>query len=326
MHWPNGLTLEPPIISNPYFPLQIFKKSMMKKILIALLNVCVFAGCVYAQDDLLNSLQSETPATPKAVYATFKSTRVINLQSNETMKAKHMDFRIQHRFGPIKNGAYDLFGLDGAVLRLGFEYGVTDKLMIGLGRSNVGKTYDGFVKYKLLEQQKNGHPIGITLFGSTAISTLEWADKTRNNLLTSRLSYCAQVLLTKKVNDQLSFILSPSMVHYNLVPTGQTPNDIYAVGIGTSIKISRSIRFNAEYIPRLNGRDSPTRADGKATYYDAIAFGIDIETGGHVFQLHFTNGQGLIEQQFIGRNSNPVNFSELRFGFNISRTFSFDKH
>jgi hypothetical protein len=296
----------------------------MKKLLIVIVCLSFVSNNVFAQDDLLNTLQSENPAPKTPVYATFKSTRVVNLQSNETMKAKHMDFRIQHRFGPIENGAYDLFGLDGAVIRLGFEYGITDKLMVGLGRSTTGKTYDGFAKYKLVEQQKNGNPIGITLFGSTAISTLEWQDPTRDNLFSSRFSYCAQVIFTRKFNEYVSLIVSPSMVHYNLVPDAQTPNDIYAVGLGGSFKINRSMRFNVEYIPRLNGRDYPKQSNGDPTYYDAIAFGIDIETGGHVFQLHFTNATGLVEQQFIARNENPVTFSELRFGFNISRTFSFD--
>jgi hypothetical protein len=296
-----------------------------KKVLFVCIGIVSTAFSVKAQDDLLNSLQPEKPvASP--VYATFKSTRVINLQSNETMKARHMDFRIQHRFAPIENGAYDLFGLDGAVIRLGFEYGLTDKLMVGLGRSTVGKTYDGFVKFKLLEQQKNGHPVGITLFGGTALNTLKWADPTRDNKFSSRFSYCAQVIFTRKMNDYVSFIVSPSMVHYNLVPDTETPNDVYALGIGTSIKINRSIRFTAEYIPRLNGRDLPAAADGGATYYDSFGFGVDIETGGHVFQLHFTNSQGLIEQQFIARNPNPIALNQLRFGFNISRTFSFDKH
>lgn len=283
----------------------------------------LFCPVLKAQDDLLNSL--ETDNKPSPVYATFKSTRVINLQSNETMKAKHLDFRIQHRFNTIGNGAYDFFGLDGAVLRLGFEYGLTDKWMVGVGRSTVGKTYDIFTKYKLIEQQKNGHPIGIDLFGGTAINTLEWADPTRNNYFSSRLSYCAQVIFTRKFNDYFSLLLSPSMVHYNLVADKETPNDIYALGVGMGIKLSRSIRFTAEYVPRLNGRDLPKQTNGDATYYDSFGFGVDIETGGHVFQLHFTNSQGLIESQFIGRNQNPMNLKELRFGFNLSRTFSF-KH
>ncbi len=296
----------------------------MKRILLTIFSLFVSAPILWAQDDLLNSLQSEEKPKPSPVYATFKSTRVVNLQSNETMKAKHMDFRIQHRFGPIENGAYDLFGLDGAVLRLGFDYGITDRLMIGVGRNTVGKTYDGSLKYKLLQQEKNGRPFSVGLFGSAAISTLEWEDPTRDNKFSSRLSYCGQVIFTRKFNEYVSLALVPSMVHYNLVPDKETPNDIFALGIGGSFKMSRSIRFNIEYIPRLNGRDQPKQANGDPTYYDAVAFGVDIETGGHVFQLHFTNSTGLIEQQFIGHNDNPVTFSELRFGFNISRTFSFD--
>jgi hypothetical protein len=298
---------------------------MMKKNILLLLCGLGLAFTASAQDDLLNMIQSENPDKPVPVYATFKSTRVVNLQSNETMKARHLDFRIQHRFGPVENGAYDLLGLDGAVIRLGLEYGITDRLMAGAGRSTTGKTYDGFVKYQLVQQQKGGFPLAIGLFGSTAINTLEWADKTRNNLFTSRLSYTAQVLFTKKFNEYVSLIVTPTMVHYNLVADKATPNDIYAVGIGGSFKISRSVRLNAEYIPRLNGRDVPKAANGDPAYYDAVAIGVDIETGGHVFQLHFTNSVGLIEQQFVARNTNAITASALRFGFNISRTFSFDR-
>ncbi|MES2558227.1 MAG: DUF5777 family beta-barrel protein [Bacteroidota bacterium] len=296
---------------------------MKKHLLSALVILCVFAA--KAQDDLLNMLDKENPQKPTPVYATFKSTRVVNLQSNETMKAKHLDFRIQHRFNSIQNGAYDMFGLDGAVMRLGFEYGLTDRLMLGVGRSTTGKSYDGFLKYQLLQQQQKGHPVSIGLFGSTAINTLEWQDPTRNNLFSSRLAYCAQVIFTRKFNEHFSMIVSPTMVHYNLVPDKATPNDIFAVGVGASVKITRSTRFNIEYIPRLNGRDQPKTFSGDPSYYDAVAFGFDIETGGHVFQLHFTNATGLIEQQFVARNSNAIAFKELRFGFNLSRTFSFDR-
>jgi hypothetical protein len=296
---------------------------MFKKI--ALLALLIQAFSAFAQDDLLNMIQSDAPTKPKPIYATFKSTRVINLQSNENMKARHLDFRIQHRFGPVKNGAYDLFGLDAAVLRLGFEYGASDRWMVGLGRSTVGKTYDGFSKYQLFQQQKSGMPIGVTLFGAAAISTLEWQDKTRENLFSSRLAYTAQVIITRKFNDYFSAIISPSMVHYNLVADRNTPNDIFAVGIGGAIKISRSTRLTCEYIPRLNGRNNPVLPNGNPSYYDAVAIGVDIETGGHVFQLHFTNATGLIESQFIGRNTNPIQFNELRFGFNLSRTFTLEK-
>ncbi len=297
----------------------------VKNILIGTLLMLLFATQpLFAQDDLLNMI-NETPKEPTKVYATFKSTRVVNLHSNETMKAKHLDFRIQHRFSSIQNGAYDFFGLDGATIRLSLEYGITDRLMTGFGRSTTGKTYDGFLKYQLLEQKHGGLPFGMVLFGSTAISTLEWEDPNRDNYFSSRLSYCIQTIFSSKINEYVSVIVSPGVVHYNLVPDANTPNDVYSVGLGASFKISRSTRFNIEYIPRLNGRDQPLQSNGEPTYYDAIAFGFDIETGGHVFQLHFTNATGLIEQQFIGRNSNPIEMAQLRFGFNISRTFSFDK-
>lgn len=303
----------------------------VKYVYISLLLLVISTSSVQAQDDLLNMLD-EGPQKPTPVFATFKSTRIINLHSNEQMKAKHLDFRIQHRFSPLgidannNYGLYNFLGLDGAVIRLGLEYGITDKLMVGLGRSTVGKAYDGFVKYKLLSQSrgKGGVPISINYFGNLAVNTIEWTDKSRNNLTTSRLSFVNQFIISKKINDQFSICVSPTMIHYNLVESKSQPNDIYALGIGTSIKISRSVRLNFEYIPRLNGRDEPKNLLGESTYQDALSFGFDIETGGHVFQLHFTNATGLIEQQFIGRNTGKINPSEIRFGFNISRTFSLD--
>ncbi|MES2691630.1 MAG: DUF5777 family beta-barrel protein [Bacteroidota bacterium] len=300
----------------------------MKNYLLILISF--FSIPAFAQDDLLNMLENENPDKPSPVYATFKSTRVINLQSNETMKKKHLDFRIQHRFTPLdftagnNYGAYNLFGLDGAVLRLGFEYGITDKLMVGAGRSTIGKTYDFMLKYKILQQTTKGKramPFSLNYFGNMGINTLAWSDPKRSNLFTSRLSFVNQLIITKKFNDHVSLIVSPTLVHYNLVDSVKNPNDIFALGIGGSFKISRSSRFNIEYIPRLNGRDA-----FNGLYHDAFAIGFDIETGGHVFQLHFTNAGGLIEQQFVARTTDEFNgVSKLRFGFNLSRTFSMEK-
>ncbi|TAE83298.1 MAG: hypothetical protein EAY81_08540 [Bacteroidetes bacterium] len=306
----------------------------MKK-LILFLFIAAQSFVAAAQDDLMNMLDGESTEKPTPVYATFKSTRLVNLHSNETMKAKHLDFRIQHRFQPMEinkdnvYGLYNMFGLDGAVMRLGFEYGVTDNLMVGVGRSNVGKTYDFMGKYKILKQSKgkNSMPLSVDYFANTAINTTEWTDKTRKNLFTSRLSFVHQLIITRKFNDKISLMLSPTFVHHNLVKTKAQSNDIYAVGVGASIKLSRSVRFNVEYIPRLNNRNEPKQSptSNKALYYDAFAIGLDIETGGHVFQLHFTNAGGLIEQQFIAQNTTKLDFASLRFGFNLSRTFTLEK-
>jgi len=286
-----------------------------------------------AQDDLLTMLQNENKVKPIPVSATFKSTRVINLQSNETMKAKHLDFRIMHRFQPLDinednvYGLYNLFGLDGAQIRLGFDYGITNKWMIGFGRSTADKTYDLNTKIKLTEQTKGSgktFPLSINYFGNVAIFTNTWEDKTINNFFTSRLSFVNQLIITRKFNEHFSLALVPSFIHYNLIETKAQPNDIYALGIGSSIKITRSTRFNVEYIPRLNGKNEPKNTAGNALYYDSFAIGFDIETGGHVFQLHFTNAGGLIEQHFIARNTATMGINMLRLGFNLSRTFSFE--
>ncbi len=301
----------------------------MKKIVTVL--ILLMANNLFAQNDLLKMMEEEAPSKPTPVFATFKSTRLVNLHTNEQMKAKHLDFRIQHRFQPMQidkenvYGLYNMFGIDGAVMRLGLEYGVTDKLMIGLGRSNIGKTYDLMAKYKILQQTrgKKSMPISVNYFGNIGINTLEFSDKTRNNFFTSRLSFVNQIIITRKFNDYLSVAISPSMVHQNLVENKSQSHDIYALGLGASIKISRSARFNFEYIPRLNARNEK-KLNG-TLFYDAFAFGLDIETGGHVFQLHFTNGAGLIEQQFISQNTNKLTLNSLRFGFNLSRVFSLEK-
>jgi hypothetical protein len=301
----------------------------MKKI--AIILAFFVANNLFAQEDLLKMMEEETPSKPTPVFASFKSTRLVNLHTNEQMKAKHLDFRIQHRFQPMQinkenvYGLYNMFGVDGAAMRLGFEYGVTDKLMMGFGRSNVGKTYDLMAKYKILQQTrgKKNMPISVNYFGNIGINTLEFADKTRNNFFTSRLSFVNQLIITRKFNDYVSVAITPTMVHQNLVETKAQSHDIYAIGLGASVKISRSARFNFEYIPRLNARNEK-KLDG-SQYYDAFAFGLDIETGGHVFQLHFTNGAGLIEQQFISQNTNKLSLNTLRFGFNLSRVFSLEK-
>lgn len=301
----------------------------MKKIVMIL--ALFAANNLFAQEDLLKMMEEEAPSKPTPVFASFKSTRLVNLHTNEQMKAKHLDFRIQHRFQPMQidkenvYGLYNMFGVDGAVMRLGFEYGVTDKLMMGFGRSNVGKTYDLMAKYKILQQSrgKNSMPVSVNYFGNIGINTLEFADKTRNNFFSSRLSFVNQLIITRKFNDYVSVAITPTMVHQNLVETKAQSHDIYALGLGASVKISRSARFNFEYIPRLNARNEK-KLDG-TQYYDAFAFGLDVETGGHVFQLHLTNGAGLIEQQFITQNTNKLTLNTLRFGFNLSRVFSLEK-
>ncbi len=289
----------------------------MQKIITIL--TLAFSLPVMAQEDMLAELeQNKAKEEPKLVYATFKSTRLVSGHTTELIAKKHLDFRIAHRFGNLNSGVEEFFGLDRATLRLGFEYGINNHLMVAVGRSTVNKTIDSYIKYKILSQKEGGMPITLTYFGSVAAKTAKWTDPTRNNYLTSQLSYINQLLFARKINDLLSVQLMPTHIHKNLVTYTKDPNDIFALGVGGSIKITRSTRFNVEYYPLLNG-------NSENVYGNVFAFGFDIETGGHVFQVHFTNSIGLIEQQFIAETTGKWSKGDIRYGFNISRTFSFDK-
>lgn len=292
----------------------------MKKILYTLSFLLIY-NMANAQDDLLNMLNNEQPKKPIPVFATFKTTRLISGQSNETVAKKHLNFVILHRFGEVNKGAYELWGMDQAYMRLAFDYGLTDNIQLGVGRSTVGKTYDGNVKWKVIKQASGGSPIGITYYGNMALNTSEFSDKTIDNYFTSRLTYCNQILFTKKFNDAVSVLLAPSVVHKNLVTYNKDANTIYSVGVGASIKITRSTRFNIEYYPRLNGRDD--LLNGQKTY-DYLGLGFDIETGGHVFQMMFCNATGMYEQAAIAQTTTSWSDMGIRLGFNLSRTFSMD--
>jgi len=272
---------------------------------------------LYAQDDLLSELSKQDSMVTVPVSATFKSTRVVNGHSIETMKKKHLDFRISHRFGRLNSGAYQFFGLDQATMRMGFEYGVTDDFMIGVGRSTSQKVYDFFGKLKVLKQSDGARniPVSVTLFGGTGVATvnkeLEFQDK---------LYYSAQVLIARKFGERLSLQLSPTFLHRNKPEVFGDEKVLLALGIGGRFKLSKRVSLNGEYFYTAREKNTVT-----APYYDSMSFGVDIETGGHVFQLHFTNSLGMIEKQFIGETTGTWGKGDIHYGFNISRTFSFDK-
>lgn len=298
----------------------------MKKILI-LSSLLLLVNLAWAQDDLLDELILENKkATP--VLATFKGTRIITGQSNENISKKHLNFLILHRFGELKDDAwyYSLLGFDEATVRLAFDYGITDKLMVGVGRSSVLKIYDMNVKYKIAQQTiggKRNFPIAISYYGNMGINTTAFKDTTINNYFTSRLNFCHQLIIARKFSDKVSIQITPTVVHRNLVEKIATPNDIFALGLAGSFKITRSTRLNIEYYPRLNGRDLTTKSG--LAYTDYLGIGFDIETGGHVFQLMFSNSTYMYEQGFVTETTGKWSDFGVRLGFNLSRTFSFDK-
>lgn len=273
-----------------------------------------------AQEDLMSMLEEEMKDDDKRDFtiATFKTTRIIQGHSIENVAPGVLDFRISHRFGYINGGAYELFGLDQATMRLGLDYGLTKNWMIGIGRSTYQKQYDGFTKYKIIRQATNGSPITLSAVGSIMYKSIKFDNPNIINYQTSNLFYSGQVLIGRKFSEGLSLQVMPTMIHYNLVEGAEDPNDVFAVGVGGRIKLSRRISFNAEYYYQLPEYKLPGTTN-------SIALGVDIETGGHVFQINLTNSDGMTERSFISETTGNFFKGDIRLGFTISRVFTLKK-
>lgn len=270
-----------------------------------------------AQEDLLNQLEESTPASEAEIStAAFKGTRIINGHSVELRDQKVFDFIISHRFGRLNSGPYEFFGLDEANVRIGFDYGLLPRLNVGLGRNSFEKTFDGFLKYKILSQTKGAKsvPLSAVVFSSLALNSLK---NPFNELpFSSRFSYTWQLLVARKFNEGLSIQISPGLVHRNLVKNEEIDNDIFVIGIGGRQKVSKRISINAEYFYQINQPDQPEN-------YNSISLGVDIETGGHVFQLHVSNSRAMNEKGFITETTGNFFKGDIHLGFNISRVFQF---
>ena len=291
-----------------------------RKILLCLV-VSLIANFAIAQEDemdLLSMLGEEE--TIDYASAAFKTNRVINLHSIENTAGGVLDVKISHRFGFLNGGLYELFGLDGASIRIGADYGVTDNITAGFGRSSFEKTLDGFLKWRFLRQStgKKKMPITAALFTSSAIKTVKWQNPDRENYFSSRMYYTYQLIVGRKFSKSFSLQLSPTVVHRNLVRTNLEKNDVYSLGAATRIKLTKRMAINAEYIYVFENQLAPG-------YRNSFSLGLDIETGGHVFQLHFTNSTSMIEKGFITETVGDWTDGGIHFGFNVSRVFTLKK-
>ena len=293
----------------------------MKNIYISLLAFLTCSTIAFAQspEDLLNMVAEK----PKKEFttATFKTTRLINFHTVEVLSKRSLDFRISHRFGDFNTGAYNAWGVDGgANIRLGLEYCHGSRLMFGIGRTSGKKIADGFLKYRLLKQttKGGGMPISVTLFTSvyhTFMQNVVIDGINKYQTIPDRLSYCHQIMIARKFNSRFSFQLTGAMVHVNLVDKISDKNDCFIVGAVTRFKFSKRQAITLEYGYRINKYS-------KDKYYDSFGIGYDLETGGHVFQLHLTNSFGLTEDQYFMYTNTSWNNWGIRLGFNISRVFS----
>ena len=288
----------------------------MKPLLYSFLLLCSLA--VQAQEsDLFVVFEESTQS--EVVYATFKGTQLINAYTNETPGEGVLQFLMAHRFGSFNDDyLYNFFGLDNAQVRMQLDYGVTDRLNIGIGRSSFLKVADGFVKYQLLQQQKGTKtvPVSITLHSSTNYRNARYTDGI-DHAMSDRLSYMHQAIIARKWNRKLSTLVSPSVVHFNLVPSAQDPNTTAHITLGARYKISNRMALTGESTLLSNREFSSGER-----YTTPFALGVDIETGGHVFQLHISNTRAMNGPYWMARNPYSASNGGLFLGFNISRVFT----
>lgn len=287
------------------------------------LFILVIAGIsLRAQDSSLLKMLDDSMtvnAAPDRTIATFKATQIINMPTVEAPGKGVLQFMIMHRFGRLNEGAYALFGLDNASIRFGLDYGINSRLSVGVGRSSVDKTFDGSVKWKALRQTTGAIPVSVSLYGLITNTTLRYADKP---YLTARYrtAYMAQALIARKMSSRLSLQLAPALIHFNLVPKSQDKNDILSLGAGGRMKLTKSMSINAEY------NYLPGHPVVSSTIYNSLSAGIDLETGGHIFQLVFTNSNGMIGPWYLAKTDGSWRKGDIYFGFNISRVFNVKKH
>jgi hypothetical protein len=293
----------------------------MNRNLLLFIIFCLSFNHVFAQDlDSLLEVELNNKSDIQYTEATFKGTRVIIGQSIENKARGELNFLISHHFGAFNLGAYNFFGLDYSQIRLGFEYGLTNNISIGIGRSSYNKLFDGNFKFKLFRQSTGARnfPLSISFYSNIALNSLHWSVPDRQNKFDSRFSYAFEFLIARKMGPLLSLQVTPVLIHRNLVKTEADQNDVPAIGVGGRLKFSKRSSLNAEYYYLLPGKTADEM-------YNSLSVGIDIETGGHVFQIFLTNSNGMIEQAFVAQTSGNWLDGDIMLGFNISRTFTLIK-
>jgi Membrane bound beta barrel domain (DUF5777) len=293
------------------------------KKLSGLVLLLIAAHVAKAQNDSLLNMINDSEALhakPMYVTGTFKATHIVNMQTIEQPARGSLNFLIQHRFGKLNSGAYNFYGLDDATLRLGLDYGVTDRFAIGIGRSSFLKTFDGYLKFKLFRQTDGSEKMPVSVSVLVSISNYTQQDATKPYLNANyRTAYTTQLLLARKFCSKFSMEITPTYLRYNLVPTVNDKNDVFVIGSGARMKLTKRTSVNVEYDYLLPNQLVSTPVS------NSFSIGYDIETGGHVFQLVFSNSQSMIESQYLGQTTGKWNNGDIYFGFNISRNFNVTK-
>jgi Membrane bound beta barrel domain (DUF5777) len=314
-------------------------KLMTKKLALIVIALLTFSSA-YCQDDLLSLLDDKKDEGPKKVYATFKTVKIGNAQTIETVKKKHLDFRIAHRFGntynsdlknPINETFQSFLGFDVASdIRMSFDYGVTDDLSIGIGRSK-NKLVDGSFKWKILKQTTDfSMPVTMALFSSIGYSHARTSDlysgvvkDFKTNEL-HRVNYFTQLIIASKITSWLSMELLPGYMYRNFIKENINSNNqaadvngFFSLGIGGRVRLTKRVSIIGDYFYNF-----AKYYQGNDNVFNPLSLGFELETGGHVFSLFYTNASFLVENNFIPNTKDTWAKGQVKFGFCISRTFA----
>lgn len=304
---------------------------------------CFAALSSFAQEDLLDLVKDETKnEPPKKVYATFKTTKIVSAQSTETVKKRNLDYRITHRFGniynsstpnPLNDAAHTAFGMDNSTdIRMSFDYGITDELTVGIGRSKFREMNDAVVKWRFLTQREdNKIPVSVCFYGNVGYTSMTPANLYAGTIRPAktneahRFQYCSQLLIARKFNNSLSLELIPTYVHRNFIKQqvnakngAEDQNGLFSLGIGGRVKLSKRFALVADYFYNF----SEFQRDNPAGFYNPLSVGVEIETGGHVFHINFSNSPAILESSMLTATQDTWTKGQIKLGFNISRWFA----
>ena len=273
----------------------------------------LFSIMLYSQEDLLSEIDTDID-TPVYASAVFKGLKVINFESTKLVAKGGFNFIVSHRFGTVKNGFENLFGLDEAVTHLNFVYGISDHFNVSASRSSNQKIYELATKLRLARQKEGKLPFTLAAYTSVLANTALDTDNLPKLRFEHRLSYVGQLIISRKLTKELSLLVSPTFFHDNYVLDDSQENSQYAVAFGGRYKLGARWSINMEYGMHLNRSST-------SLYNNPFSIGVDLETGGHVFQLHFTNSQSMNANGVFGTSTGDWGEGDVYFGFNLARSF-----
>lgn len=289
-------------------------KKLPKYIIVLFLMMFLAPATVFAQ------LERERADTGQSVELTFMAPKNINLYTVEPLAKGELHYSIMHTFGEVNTGVRNLWGVDqGANVRFSFEYGFNNSFSLGFGRSSMDKVYDFMSRISLLKQTRDSSiPVSISFVPAVGINTSSFGFLDQDYSLTDRLNFGFSLPIAKKVSSDLSVQLSPMLVHFNRVGAelnivDPQVNTYYSLGLASRYRITPRTALSLQYVPPVT--------DAQNLDHN-LAVGIDIETGGHVFQMFFTTSRALNDQYLLAGSNGNFFEREFRFGFNINRLFN----